>query len=265
MSTSNPLPTFGGRWDRLTYLLAAYKWLVSGLILGVIALVIYIRPSMPDFPPWVGAGLMAWVLLAFPCYLAGLLIVRWLRKWRYHTVYHINAVTDTREKWQVPPDIWDEKTVDGPPPYPVNDNQDFEVREFEWLEDIGELRVRGTWMGEASDSELVTSKSHMKSIHSYLLDAFEQLVEARALWHESSVELEQEIVNEHAEARERGLMVDQSAAKEVWENKVDGIEIDESDKPELSPEDLPDDHTPARPPENRSETNADSNSDTSNE
>jgi len=211
-------PTFASNWDRLAYLLAAYKFLVTGLILGVSGLLLYVSPELPDPPEWGKAYVVAWLLFAIPCYVAGLFIVRWLRKRRWHTVFHINSVTDEREKYLVPPSVWDEKTVDGPAPFPVNDSDDYEVREFEWLEDIEELRVRGTWMSAAKDSELVTSRHHMRRIHNGLLEKAEKLAKLRGEWSEKSIEQQEKQINATAEARERGQMMDASAVKSTWED-----------------------------------------------
>lgn len=229
---TGPTPTFESGWDRATYLLAEYKLLISGLLLGVLGLVVYYSPSLPELPGWVGAVLVAWVLLGIPCWMVGMRIVKWLRKRNRVTVFHINAVEDEREKWLVPPAIWQDKKVEDGEPALVNDNGAFEVREFDWQDDAERLVVAGTWMGEATDSQLVTDRRHMKAIHDYLLDAFEQLLQLRATWSDQSIELEGRVLQDAAEARERGQMLNKTSAADVWENYVDDVEMDD-DPPEL--------------------------------
>jgi hypothetical protein len=225
-------PTFSNNKDRITYLLAEYSLFVGGIALGLIALAIYYQPSLPELPPWVPAVAVAWIALGFPCWAAGVKIYKWWRKRNWVTVHHINAVQDVREKYVVPPKIWKEKNVEKGEPHLVNDQSAFEVREFDWQPDIDQLTVSGTWMGEAKDSALVTDKKHMKAIHSYLLDAFESLQQLRATWSDQSIEMQGEIINSGAEARERGQLLDKTGARDVWEQYVDEPEMDE-DPPDL--------------------------------
>ncbi|NLV08817.1 hypothetical protein GOC74_02560 [Halomicrobium mukohataei] len=210
-------PTFATNRDRLTWLLGEYKLLVSGMILGAFVLVIYYQPQLPGLPDWVAAITVGWLLLGVPCYLVGAKIARWLHYRNWETVFHINAVTDEREKYKVPPDTWTERDTDGAAPNIVNDGDDYEVREFEWFEDLAELRVTGTWLGAARDSALVTSKAHMDRIHDSLLEKAERLAQIRGEWSDKAVDLEEKIINTGAEARERGKMVDMTAAKDSWE------------------------------------------------
>jgi len=49
-----------------------------------------------------------------------------------------HAVEDVVEKHNVPPEIWQNKTVEGPDPYPVNGGSAWAVREYEWLDDVEE-------------------------------------------------------------------------------------------------------------------------------
>jgi hypothetical protein len=168
-----------------------------------------------------------WAMLAIPAFGFGTALVRWVRPMLWPTVFHINGKTDEREKWNVPPKTWENKEVTGDAPNLVNDNEDFEVRKFEWHEDTEVLEVEGTWLSEAADSQLITDKTHMEAIHSHLLDAFDQLSRLRASWSDQSIEMQKKIINAGAEARERGLLQEKQSAKEVWEKYTDIPEVEQ--------------------------------------
>jgi len=116
-------PTFSSNWDRLTYLLAEYKLLLSGLLLGGGVWFAYASPSLPELPPEMGAFALFWSLGGLPMWLAGVQFVRWLRRRNFVTVHHVDARQADQggsekdvEKYLVPPGVWSEKTVEGPDP-----------------------------------------------------------------------------------------------------------------------------------------------------
>ncbi|MEA5386924.1 hypothetical protein VB773_13220 [Haloarculaceae archaeon H-GB2-1] len=220
-------PTFATNRDRLTYLLGEYKLLVTGLLLGGLALVAYYRPEFPTLPVWVPAVAVGWLLLGVPCYLVGLKIARWLRTRNWVEVHHVNAVEDTVEKWVVPPEMWREKEVDGPDPYPVNGGSAWAVRDFEYLDDLDRLEVRGVWLEGCQDTQLMTSKKQMQDIHGWLIDRAEELAAIRGRWSRGAVELQQKLINAESEALERGLMVTKTAAKDTFGDLIeDGEEFE---------------------------------------
>jgi len=230
---NNPIPTFRDNRDRIVYLLAEYKIPISVTVMAVGVWVAWARPELPTPPRrWVTFSI-AWAVLSIPGYGFGRWVVKWVRQLRWTTVYHINAVEDVRQKWMVPPETWDEKKVEGAAPNLVNDKSAFEVREFDWQDGANRLVVSGTWLGEASDSQLVTDRTHMEAIHDYLLDAFEQLQQLRATWSDQSIDLQGDIIESTAKARERGQMIDKTGASDVWDKYVDEVEMDQ-DPPELS-------------------------------
>jgi len=115
---SSPAPTFQNNRDRLTYLLAEYKVLVGGMAIAAVLLVAYYQPQAPTLPTWIPALLVGWLVLAIPCFLVGRKIAVWLRNRRWIQVHHVNAAEDVVEKHNVPPEIWQNKTVEGPDPTP---------------------------------------------------------------------------------------------------------------------------------------------------
>jgi len=111
---SDTSTTFGGWSDRLTYLMAEGQILVAGVLLSVGAALIIFRPSLPGVPPIV-VGWFA-VLLLFGPALFGffVLLIKALRQRMMVEVGHVNAKEDVLKKYYVSPEIWKDKTVDGP-------------------------------------------------------------------------------------------------------------------------------------------------------
>jgi hypothetical protein len=198
-------------------------------------LLIWVDPSLPRMPGWLRSALAAVLLLGPPLWLAGMRIVDWLRVRDWITVYHINAVDDEREKYHVPPALWEEKTVDGPSPYPVNGGAAWEVREFGYEEESGELTVTGTWLSATVDSKLITSKAMLEDVHGSLIERALELSRLRARIEQMGVKIQEATVMELVEASERGTMLDDSAVSEAFEAARSESEADEhEDLPEIN-------------------------------
>lgn len=230
-----PIPTFADKWDRLTYLLHSYRVLLSLAALAGVSALIYFRPTVSLNPKHV-AAIGSWALLGIGCFPVGFYLARWLRRYRAVTVYHVNSVDDVLQKWYVPPAIWDEKTVKGDgDPWPVNDGDDYAVREFDWMEATDSLVVEGCWLSEsAADNVLMTDKSHMEDIHDFLLDAYRVLGQVRGRVSRMGMNVEQRTINAVHEAQEKGTTLERDGIKEVWEQAAGDLdEAMPSDPPEV--------------------------------
>ncbi len=231
---------FGNWKDRLAYLLAEAQLLVIGLMFSVGVLIIWLRPSVPGIPPIVHGWFAALMLFGPPLF--GLFVTgaRKLRNRNMVEVYHVNAVTDELRKYYVEPSVWGEKAVEGPNPYPVNGGSAWCVQEFDWLEDVEELRVKGVWLEETQDTKLYTSKSHMESIYEKLTESHIALQILRDSVSEFGADIQRKLINSMAEARERGRMMDQTAIKTVFEDFEDSASgLGADDLPTLEPDEIP--------------------------
>jgi len=245
---SDTSTTFGGWSDRLTYLLAEGQILVAGLLLSLGAALIIFRPSLPGIPPIV-VGWFA-VLLLFGPALFGffVLLIKALRQRRMVEVGHVNAQKDILKKYYVSPEIWKEKTVEGASPYPVNGGSTWAVQDFEYLDDMDELRVEGVWLSECEDTKLYTSKSHMDAIYGKLTESHIALNIMRDSVNELGADIQRRILNATSEARERGTMMDKSAVKNVFEDFEDKVTgTTDSDLPTLEIEEEAADAIPEPP------------------
>lgn len=256
--------TFGSWSDRLTYIAAEGQLVVLGTMVSLGAALIYIRPSLPGVPPIV-FGWFAAVLLLGPPLLAFFVTgARKLRNRHMVPVHHINGVTDTREKYYVEPGVWDEKTVEGPSPYSVNDGEAFEVREFDWHPDQGEngtLIVRGCYFSQMADSKLVTTKAMMEDIHGDLVESFLEYNRLRGRISKMGLQIQADVINEEAEADERGLMNPRTTVKDRFESaKQDAEESDIDEIKDVTEyvEEYADEHsinTTGGPPQTRAQAN----------
>jgi len=245
---SDTSTTFGGWSDRLTYLMAEGQILVAGILLSVGAALIIFRPSLPGVPPIV-VGWFA-VLLLFGPALFGffVLLIKALRQRMMVEVGHVNAKEDVLKKYYVSPEIWKEKTVDGPAPYPVNGGSTWAVQDFEYLDDMDKLRVKGVWLSECEDTKLYTSKSHMDAIYGKLTESHIALNIMRDSINELGADIQRRIINATSEARERGTMIDKSAVKSVFEDFEENITgTTDTDLPNLEVEAVVDDAIPEPP------------------
>lgn len=225
-----PIPTFQDRWDRLTWLLHSYRFWIGTAVVAIVAALAYFRPTL-DVPPEVPALIGAFVLVGIPGIPAGFYFGRWLRRYRAVTVYHVNAVDDVIEKWYVPPALWDEKRVDEVDPYPVNDSDDYAVREFDYYEGLDQLVVRGVWMEGAQDDQLFTKKGQVEEIHKFLLDGYEAIAKIRGRISRMAMDVQRRTITALAEAQEKGKMIDQDAVEDVWKQASENIEDELPDTP----------------------------------
>ncbi|QCS42648.1 hypothetical protein [Natrinema versiforme] len=244
--------TFGGWADRLTYVLAEGQLVVLGLSVTLGVLLLIIQPEIPGVPP-ITKGIFAALLLMGPP-LLGMFVTgaRKLRNRNMVEVYHINGIDDTRRKLYVAPEVWSEKTVEGPSPYHCNDGDAFEVREFTYHEDTGQLVVRGCYFSQLADSKLVTIKAMLEDIHGDLVDAFLEYNRLRGRISKMGLQIQGDVINEEAEADERGLMNPRTTVKDRFEAAKDDAEardVDEIKDISQYVDDYTEDHGPRTPVE----------------
>lgn len=226
-------PSFDNLRDRLTYIVTEAQQLVAVVVIVVGVLLAWFEPSIPRAPPWLRSTIAAALILGPPLWVAGMRIVDWLRVRDWVTVFHINAVEDEREKYQVPPELWEEKTVDGPPPHPVNGGSAWEVREFEYDEEDAELIVSGTWMSATTDSKLLSSKAMLEDVHGTLIDKAIELSRLRARIEQMGVEIQEATVRELIEASERGTMLDETAVSDAFDRARSEVDADVEEIPDI--------------------------------
>lgn len=234
MSDGDPVPTFAGWSDRLTWLLGQFRLLISVIIgVGILAaLWIGVSIPLPTVPTWAWAFLVANIIFAIPFGLIGSSLVGYLRDRQHVDVYVVNAEDDRVQGFSVPPETWAAKNVEGPDPTPVNGGDAWLVREFEYQEDTGELYVSGSWPSEINDMEWYTSQARIEQIHGWMTSKLRELIGVRELVSRISLQVQEKLVNQQAEARERGTMMDPEAVADALDDVKDEL-------PDFDPGDIP--------------------------
>lgn len=215
--------TFGSWKDRLTYIVAEAQFLVAGVLVSVAVGIIWFRPSLPGIPDFVIGWFVAILMLGPP--LTGFFIwfVRKLRRRHMVEVQHINARKDIAKTKFVAPGIWDQKRIEGANPYPVNAGDSYAVQEFEWDEEMHQLRVKGVYLSELEDTKLYTSKSHMEAMYSKLTESHIALAIFRDSVEQFGADVQHRLTNLMAEAREKGKLMDPDAVSETFSEFEDDV------------------------------------------
>lgn len=223
--------TFGWK-DRATYIVANAQLVILAAMVSVGAAILFFAPSIPSVPPIVMGWFAAFLLFGPTLFVVFIKLAGWLRDRNMVTVHHVNGVTDEVQTYFVEPELWREKAVDGPAPYPVNGGESWAVREFENDEDLEQLRVRGVWLEELEDVKLLTKKKQMEEMYDTLVESHIALGIFRDSTTHLASRIQRQLINKSAEARERGTMMDPEAVKEVFEEF-------ENEATSIGPDDLP--------------------------
>lgn len=227
-------PTFANWKDRLVYLVAEAQLLVAGILAAVALGMWWFGISLPGVPQEVTHLVIATLLFGPWLFLAGLRFGRWLRTRNWVEVHHINALTDEVEKHYVPPQIWKEKKVNGPDPWPLNGGSAWGVREYDWQAETQTLTVRGVHFAACSDDQLMTSKRHIHAIHNDLLEKYLELGSVRDAVGKMGAQVQEAVMNEVHIAQEEGRMVDPEVVRESIDTARDrASELGRGDLPTI--------------------------------
>ena len=238
-------PTFDGWRDRLTFL-GVESPILGGLIflaalLGLAGTIWLFTAGGWDVPAW-GWSLIGGFLVLTPILVPSAFgLARWLRRRNQVTVYLCNAENHAtnagkaQEKYYVPPEIWSEKKIGEWAPTPLNGGSAWQVREFDWQEDVETLYVEGTPLPAVNDDRMFTWKNYVEDIYNSLIDKQRQLARARDRTNKMGADIQEATVHASAEARERGQMLDGDATKSAWASAVDDVDdlADLDDLPDI--------------------------------
>lgn len=136
---------FRSNKDRLTFLIAEFKWPLSIVLLGVGVLAVFVVEQVPNpFPAWTFTFAFGWVVAAIPMFILFLALFKSRETDDRLTVGLADPGTgDVYDAYAVDPELWAEKHVVGYEPHSPEEGFDAVVTKFEHYEDIDELEVRG--------------------------------------------------------------------------------------------------------------------------
>ncbi|AUX10683.1 hypothetical protein AArcSl_3076 [Halalkaliarchaeum desulfuricum] len=178
---SEPLPTFASNRDRVVYLLAEYKIPLSIMTLAAGVWAIWATPQLPEPPEAVLAGSASAAMLAFPAFFLAKKVVKWLYAPEFVTV----GVADpgdgeVYEKYNVPPDVWDDADVIGAQPLSPKEGVDYVVTRFNWMDDLGQLEVRGCDRADLTPAEAFATRKRVDEYYEHHHDLRRQFAGLKA-------------------------------------------------------------------------------------
>lgn len=178
---NDPLPSFGGWRDRAAFLAAEYRIPISVTIFSAFLWLTFneIEYSPPDGTM---AVLGSFMLLSFPGFFVGKKIVDWLYDPNMVQVAVVLPGHDIVYRCiEVPPGIWEDKEVHGASPLPVDQGwADYLVTEYEYLEDIDELVIRGCELSMLEPGEAVANAEKIEEYYRDYLQVRDSYAKLRA-------------------------------------------------------------------------------------
>lgn len=172
---ANPNPTFASNKDRAVYLIVEFKWPLLAVLLASGVWAAFFLEQLPTPPKEALTFSLAWGLLAFPSYIYGSRIAKWLHSLNWVKVGIVDGGGDEGRpvsgSKRVPPETWQARTETGASALETRDdpksNHDFVVQKFEYYEDIGELEVRGFDRADMDPDEQFSSARKVDEYYQY--------------------------------------------------------------------------------------------------
>jgi hypothetical protein len=85
-------------------------------------------------------------------------------------------------------------------------------------------------MSQMADSKLVTTKTMLEDIHGDLVEAFLELNQLRGRISKMGLQIQGDVINEEAEADERGLMNPRTAVRDRFESAKEDAAASDDDE-----------------------------------
>lgn len=224
-----PLPTFSDSRDRLAFLVAEYKVPITATLLAAGVWAAWATPQVPDPPEELLQFSAAWGLLSMPSFFAGKRVVEWLYD---PNMVNVEVVPGGQKKDEprnydaqvCPPAIWASKTVEGAEPLENDEGwADYVVTDWEWLEDVKELTVRGC---ERQMMEPGVAVADAEKVDAY----YSHYVGVRNAYSTLKARLQEFVQNAHDDAmlasikvKDKSLAPGVSAQEQLEEAEADGI------------------------------------------
>lgn len=169
----DPAPTFSNGWDRVTFLLAEYKFPLTVMILAAGVWAAYATPQIPQPPEWTVNFSVAGFLMALPTWIVGAKISAYLYPEPDYVKVGVanpgehgdNDRTGEYRVKKVLPDVWAGRTESKNSALRPKEGVDFVVTAFNWMEDIGELEVRGCEQADLPPADAWTNANRVETVY----------------------------------------------------------------------------------------------------
>jgi len=238
---SELLPAFPNDRDRVTYLLAKYRIPITITVLAGGVWFAALEPSLPTPTERQQAFATAWGILAVPTYWVGLKIADYL----YSEDWAFVGVTDPGEQERydlrkVPPDLWEEATINGPTPLePDEGKADYVVTRYQYYEELDELEVRGVPKSGMTPAEATRYETRVDQYYDHYVGVLEAYAKLKSSMAEQATRIHDETLMQMVETREDADMVPGASVTD----QIAGIEEQLDDIPNGPMDDLPEQTT----------------------
>lgn len=223
-SVEDTAPTFGSKWDRATYLLKAYRVPLTIMFTAAIISVAAFDARVPTPPEWLVEFSVPAGILAVPAYFAArVLAAKVVAKISVKVIEYRGPMEDDRVH-RVPPRTWKDRDAGVMDAYQPPGGSVYKVSEFEWLDDVGQLRVEGVWPSIADPNDVYKSQQRFDRI---FIDLLKELMKAQAFEAtvaEKGVEIYDESTKEQIQLAEDGILPDGVGAAQKIEELESEIE-----------------------------------------
>lgn len=219
-------PRFEDKADRITFLLSEYKEAVTLTLLAAIILFASGRLGLPEIPDW-------WVVV-FEGVLIGTIPAAILSKAliidRFIPDPRINVgVIDLPNKaiWtkKVTRNLWNRRQSGELPVWePEDGDLDYVVSKFDYLDDVGTLKVEGVNRELVDPLSMIVRDQHIEEIHEDLQYKAAELDRYKARERTRRIDYDQRIVSSLMAAVEHGLEFEPGTMESIQDDEQDKIE-----------------------------------------
>jgi len=218
-------PRFENQADRITYLLGEYKSAVTLTAIAVLILFASGRLGLPEIPSWwivviegVAIGTIPSALLS-----KAMIIDRFIPDPRLN-IGVVDLPNKRIDVEKVDRNLWNRRTPGELPAWEPEGDIDYVVSKFEYLEDVGELRIEGVNRELVDPISMIVRDKQIDEIHEDLQYRAAELDRYKARERTRRIEHDRRLVSSLMAAVEHGLEFEPGTMDAIQEDDLDEIE-----------------------------------------
>lgn len=236
-------PRYSNKWDRMTYLLKAYRLPITAL-LAVVGVIIWMdgAPQI-QIPGWVRPLALGVVYGAVPAYVVGVWIVSKFFPDPREEVLELNLNDEggaiTAKSWFVPSDIWASRQRGERPALKPDVGATAVVTELENLDDVNKISVEGCNKEIADPVSIVSRQGRLEQIENTLIPKAEEKDKLEATVRTRALDIQSDNIHALLAAVESGTQMDPTAVSKAFEDDLvsfDSPDAEQRENAEPDPE-----------------------------
>lgn len=218
-------PTFASRWDRVTYLLAEYKWPLLICLAAGGLWAAWATPELPTPPGWTLSFAASAALISFPAFVVAKWVIGWFESDDMVSVGVASpGQTDLYEKYVVPKEVWQAREREGPPAMRPDEGVDWIVTDWEWLDDLEQLRIRGCDRADMQPSEAWADATRVKIWFDHYHELKRQYSGLKARMQDKGTEIHDATIMQMMAVREEAEMAPEVSVTDLIDEMEDETE-----------------------------------------